>query len=108
MTSEHTYTPARFAADPECARHWARVVFLRGCGILDAFIGELGGWEYLPPRMEIGGEAWEKAEDEISEAAYAGRWWDVVSLGDAYLARIEASCENWRRIAANKAKGAAK
>lgn len=100
-------TPTERALDDDLARHWMAATFRQGCATIDAFVAEMGGWEAMPTRFEIGGKAWEEAEDAISASAYAGRWWETVALGDEYLRRIKSFCDGWRTVA-SKAKGASR
>lgn len=102
--SQHKTTPAEYALDHDIARHWMREVFRRGGATIDAFIAEMGGWPKLPRTFKPEGPEWEAAEDAISAAAYAGRWWETVALGDEYLRRINAFCDGWRKQM-TKAKG---
>lgn len=101
-----TYTRAEDALDPEIAHYWMGEAFRRGASLIDALVAEMGGWDTLPARFEIGGKPWQEAEDAISDAAYAGRWWETIALADDYLRRVAAFCDGWRTLA--KAKGAAK
>lgn len=99
--------PAERMLDADLARYWMAATFRQGCAAIDAFVAEMGGWEAMPSRFEIGGKAWEEAEGAISNAAYAGRWWETVALGDEYLRRIKSFCDGWRTVA-SKAKGASR
>ena len=101
------YMNAKHAADPEAARYWMGEIFRRGSNLIAALVGEMGGWASLPDAFQVSGKAWNEAEDAICKAAYAGRWWETVGLGDEYLKRIEGFCNEWRKKMA-KAKGAAK
>lgn len=89
------YVHIQSTADVAMARECQRLVHYTAGSKIDDLVASMGGWDELPDQFVISGEAWDKAEAEISEQVNLGHWWRVIELGDAYVARVQSFCQRW-------------